>query len=49
MPTIESGGGVRVSPAPCASFATSWHCERRTNDVRLCVGERVLHKVNVLG
>lgn len=32
MPTtIESCGGVRVSPAPCASFATSWHCERRTS------------------
>lgn len=30
MPTtIESGSGVRVSPAPCASFATSRRRERR--------------------
>ena len=31
MPTIESGGGAQVSPAPCASFVTSRRCERRTS------------------
>ena len=46
---VSSGGGARVSQAPCASFTTSRRCERRTNDVRVCVVERVLHKVNVSG
>ena len=32
MTAIESDGGVRVSPAPCASFATSRRRERRTSD-----------------
>lgn len=49
IPAVSSGGGARVSPARCASFATSRRCGRRTNDVRLCVGGRVLHKVNVSG
>ena len=31
MPAIESGGGARVSPAPCASFTTSRRCGRRTS------------------
>ena len=49
IPAVSSGGGARVSSAPCASFATSRRCERRTNDVRVCLVERVLHKVNVSG
>ena len=28
---VSSGGGARVSPAPCASFTTSRRCERRTS------------------
>lgn len=28
---VSSGGYAQVSPAPCASFATSWHCERSTS------------------
>ena len=31
-PTVESGGGAKVSPAPCASFATSRRRARRTSD-----------------
>lgn len=31
IPAVSSGGDAQVSAAPCASFATSWHCERRTS------------------
>lgn len=30
-PAVSSGGGAKVSPAPCASFATSRRRARRTS------------------